>query len=303
VKARLQQDLGNLGAQAEAGMFVPLRFRNRTAGVLVALDRGIDGPAFTAEDQRLAESFATSAATAVATAQTVATERLSQRLAAAESERRRWARELHDDTLQGLGALKVALGSARRAGSREVLERAVDDAIEHLGTEIDNLRGLITDLRPAALDELGAEAAIQALVDRVRRSGLEVDVEIDLAYESGRADIRHAPEVEAAMYRIVQEALTNAVKHAEAERALITIVEYDEHVEIRVRDDGKGFDPSVRGAGFGLLGMRERVELLDGSLSVETESGKGSVIQANLPVTRTGTQGSGLAATPRAHTA
>jgi signal transduction histidine kinase len=273
---------------ADAGLVVPLVFRNRSYGVLVALDRLEDGPRFTADDERLLEAFAASAATAVATATTVAAERHRQRLAAAEDERRRWARELHDETLQNLAALRILLSSARRSGPSEALDRALDDAVDRIEDEIATLRALITDLRPAALDEFGTLGAIETLVERVRRSGLDVDLHADLAYEQGRAATRHTAELEAAVYRIVQEALTNATKHGSATRAAVEILEDDRCVRIVVRDDGTGFDPGSRTDGFGLLGMRERVELLHGSLDVESSPGEGTTVTAVLPVQRRG---------------
>src|ERR1700735_1931818 len=177
-----EHGLGTLGVHASGGLLVPLVFQNHSYGVLVAIDRLHDGPEFTSDDERLLEAFA-----------------------AAEAERERWARELHDDTLQSLSALRVGLSTARRSGKPETLEQAVSTAIDHLEEGITNLRALITDLRPASLDELGAAAAIQALCERAERQGVAIDVSIDLAYEQGRAQGRHSPEVETAMYRIVQE--------------------------------------------------------------------------------------------------
>ena len=114
-----QHGLGRLGVSAESGLAVPLVFNGRPYGVLMVIDRLRDGPGFTTEDSRLLEAFASSAATAVATAKSVASERHQQRLAAAEAERGRWARELHDETLQRLAALQIALSSARRSGRPE----------------------------------------------------------------------------------------------------------------------------------------------------------------------------------------
>ncbi|HTD58667.1 MAG TPA: GAF domain-containing protein, partial [Solirubrobacteraceae bacterium] len=142
-----EHGLGTLGVEARGGLIVPLVFQNHSYGVLVAIDRLHDGPEFTSDDERLLEAFAASAATAVATAQSVASERQRQRLAAAEAERQRWARELHDDTLQSLSALRVGLSTAKRSRKPEVLERAVSSAIDHLEEGITNLRALITDLR------------------------------------------------------------------------------------------------------------------------------------------------------------
>lgn len=281
-----EHGLGTLGVEAQGGLIVPLVFQNHAYGVLVAVDRLHDGPEFTSDDERLLEAFAASAATAVATAQSVASERQRQRLAAAEAERQRWARELHDDTLQSLSALRVGLSTAKRSGKPEALEQAVAGAIDHLEEGITNLRALITDLRPASLDELGAAAAIQALCERAERQGIEVDVSIDMAYEQDREHKRHPPEAETAMYRIVQEALTNAAKHGAAKRAVVEVHEDETNVWVRVRDDGCGFDQSEHTEGFGLLGMHERVQLLEGALQVESSPAQGTTVTASFPIKR-----------------
>jgi signal transduction histidine kinase len=279
-----EHGLGTLGVEAQGGLIVPLVFQNHSYGVLVAIDRLHDGPEFSVDDERLLEAFAASAATAVATAQSVASERQRQRLVAGEAERQRWARELHDDTLQSLSALRVGLSTAKRSGKLEVLEQAVTSAIDHLEEGITNLRALITDLRPASLDELGAAAAIHALCERAERQGIEVDVSIELAYEQGHGRERHLPEIETAMYRIVQEALTNASKHGKAKRAVVEVYEDGGEIRVSVRDDGTGFDPSGHTDGFGLLGMHERMQLLDGAFQIDSEPGRGTTVQANFPI-------------------
>jgi signal transduction histidine kinase len=285
-----EHGLGTLGVDAHGGLLVPLVFQNRSYGVLVAIDRLHDGPEFTTDDERLLEAFAASAATAVATAQSVASDRQRQRLAAAEAERQRWARELHDDTLQSLSALRVGLSTAKRSGKPEMLEQAVTNAIDHLEEGITNLRALITDLRPASLDELGAAAAIQALGERAERYGIDVDVNIELSPEQAR----HIPEVETAMYRIVQEALTNAAKHGKAKRAVVEVHEDDTDVRVSIRDDGTGFDPSEHTDGFGLLGMHERVHLLDGSFEIDSSPGNGTTIEVSFPTRRLPDTNAGL---------
>jgi signal transduction histidine kinase len=281
-----QHGLGRLGVSAEAGMVVPLVFHNQAYGVLIALDRLQEGPAFNAEDQELLEAFATSAASAVSTARTAASELHSQRLAAAEGERGRWARELHDETLQSLAGVQISLSAARRPGGSRLLEGAVGQAVEDLKETISNLRSLVTDLRPAALDHLGLGAAIEALCERAGRHGLQIDSALDLAYEQGREPTRHAPELETAIYRIIQEALTNATKHGHAKRAVIETSESLTTVDLIVRDDGDGFDPDASTAGFGLLGMRERVGLLNGSVLVESSPGAGTTVTASFPPQR-----------------
>ena len=245
------------------------------------------GPAFTAEDERLLEAFATSAATAVATARSVAAERQRQRLAAAEAERKRWARELHDETLQSLSSLRLGLAHAERSSAPETLPSAIHQAVDQLEESIANLRALITDLRPAALDELGTEAAIEALARsqrtarrggrHQRRSGLRAG---SCGQPARRG--RSRPRV----YRIVQEALTNATKHGEAKRAVVEISEDEATVHVSIRDDGKGFDPSVATGGFGLIGMRERAQVLGGQLAIETAPGEGACVRASIPAIR-----------------
>jgi signal transduction histidine kinase len=268
---------------ARSALVTPMVFRNRSIGFLSVFDRMSGDGAFSEEDERLLQAFAASAATAVATAQTASSEALQRSVKASEQERKRWARELHDETLQELAGLKVLLSGARRSEDRARLDRAVDQAIEMLGHGIENLRSLITELRPAALDELGTVPAVRALVERVRAtSGLEIELDVALADEEGRT----SPEVEAAVYRVVQEALTNVVKHAEAKHVAIRIADADDDGQLLVviEDDGCGFDPHETGSGFGLLGMRERVTLVQGQLEVTSRPGDGTRLTATIPI-------------------
>lgn len=272
---------------ASAGLFVPLVFRDRAVGVLNVFDRARGGQDFTAEDERLMEGFAASAATAVATAQTVASEGLRRSIEASERERQRWALELHDETLQELAGLKVLLSGARRSDDLSSVRATLDAALEQIDTEITGLRRLITDLRPAALDAFGAKAALEGLAERIAAtSGLDISLTVDLAFESGRTARRHAPELESAIYRLVQEALTNVVKHAAATSVEIVVFEADGRIELTVRDDGSGFDPAAASDGFGLLGMRERALLVDGRFGVESTPGAGTTVRATLPAPR-----------------
>jgi signal transduction histidine kinase len=152
---------------------------------------------------------------------------------------------------------------------------------------ITQLRHLITELRPAALDELGVKPALEALAERVSVvNDLAVVLHVDLGDDRGQAASRLAPSLETTIYRLVQEALTNAVKHARASRVEVTVVEAGDGVEITVADDGAGFDPDAVGEGFGLLGMRERVTLIDGSLTIESAVGAGTRIRCRLPLQR-----------------
>ncbi len=268
---------------ARAALVTPMSFRNRPVGFLIVVDRLRGDRPFNEEDERLLEAFAASAAIAVATAQHAGDEALRRSLEASERERSRWARELHDETLQQLAALRVLLAGARRSGDRERLETAVGEAIEHLKTGIGDLRSLITDLRPAALDELGIEPALETLVTRVaEQSDLAVTLELDLGSDDGAAGSRYPAEVESTIYRVVQEALTNAVKHARAARVQIRVSEQAGAVDVVVRDDGEGFDLHASASGFGLLGMRERLALLRGTLDIESTPGTGTTVHANV---------------------
>ena len=128
---------------------------------------------------------------------------------------------------------------------------------------------------------------MEALVDRTRRlSGLTITTDIDLAYESGRESERHLPETEVAIYRLVQEGLTNAVKHAGEAAVHISIADDENAVTIRVHDDGPGFEPDAHHEGFGLIGVRERVALTGGTLSIDSAPGAGTTLEATLPARR-----------------
>ncbi|HET8978895.1 MAG TPA: GAF domain-containing sensor histidine kinase [Solirubrobacteraceae bacterium] len=280
-----QHGAGTLGLTVTSGLVVPLVFREQPYGVLIALDQ-LDNGDFTPEHERLLTAFAASAATAVATAKSAEDEHRRQRVAATEAERGRWARELHDETLQALGNLRLVLSGAKRKGTEEAMAAAIDQSLEQLELDIVSLRALITELRPAALDQLGLEPALLALVDRVRASGLDIDAHVELAFEHQGAQSRLVSELETGIYRIVQESLTNAIKHGGAGRAVVEVIETDGHVEITVRDDGSGFDTGASTNGFGLVGMRERVDLMGGRLTIRSEVGDGTTITVSVPVIR-----------------
>jgi signal transduction histidine kinase len=278
-----QHGLGRFDLGARAGLVVPMLFRSRGYGVLIALDRTEQGPAFSAHDQRMLEAFATSAATAIATAVSVQAERAAQRLMAAEHERARWARELHDETLQNLAALQIAIAGQLRTRDPESMAAFMTDAAEQLAAEIQNLRTLISELRPAALDDLGLGPAIRALADRTRQADLDVRLSVQLADESEPAHVRLSQEVETAVYRITQEALTNVRKHGSASQVSVDLWEDEASIHLTVQDDGRGFDPHVRSDGFGLTGVRERVELLGGLLELSSIVGKGTTLSVTVP--------------------
>jgi two-component system sensor histidine kinase DegS len=142
-------------------------------------------------------------------------------------------------------------------------------------------------LRPATLDELGVGPAVEALVRQASEaSSAEIKGNVRLAYDEGRATTRLSPDLEAVIYRLVQESLNNALKHAAPESVEVEVVEEEQKVNLSVKDDGTGFDPSAASDRFGLIGMRERVGLVGGELSIESEPGEGTVVRAELPVVR-----------------
>jgi signal transduction histidine kinase len=282
VQSRVQLAPGGLAHHATTALLVPLIYRGRSSGVLAAFDRLRGTPEFDVEDERLLQAFASSAATAVATAQTVQADHLRHSIESAEHERGRWARELHDETLQALAGLRVLLDSAAiRPGGAEA---AMAQASEQIGIEVEKLQALITELRPAALHEIGLTPALVTLVDRARvTQGFDVTTTLDLDYGQGRSSERLPLEVENTVYRLVQEALTNAGKHAAANRVTVEARERDGKITVEITDDGQGFDPQHAGDGFGLVGMRERVALLGGDLQIVSAPGRGTTVHAVIP--------------------
>jgi signal transduction histidine kinase len=227
-------------------------------------------------------SVAASAATAVATARSVAAARLRLSVDAADQARARWARELHDETLQGLTGVRMVLSAGLARHDVAALRGAAETADAHLTEEVRKLRDLIAELRPAALDDLGLGPAIETLAKRQAAIGaFTVGVDIELA-----SDRRLSRETETAIYRIVQEALSNAVKHADAEEVRLRVAQLSDRVQVAVEDDGRGFDPDAVRAGFGLTGMRERALLAGGRLWVASEDGGPTRVTAVLPLPR-----------------
>ena len=175
--------LHELGLEARAALVEPLSMEGHGGGLVIALrsDGGFRGP-----DREALNAFATSVAQRLAAERSVEIERLRYGMEARERERTRWAREIHDESIQGIGALRLKLANARDLDDPEALSETVDAVLEGLGHEIDGLRHLITELRPAALDDLGLAAALEALARRAQAiDGLDVQTEIDLGAGPG----------------------------------------------------------------------------------------------------------------------
>jgi signal transduction histidine kinase len=287
--------LHELGLEARAVLIEPFSMDGQGSGLVIALrsDGGFRDP-----DRQALNSFAASVAQRLAAERSVEIERLRFGNEARERERTRWAREIHDESIQGIGALRLKLANARDAGDTAALSKTVDTVLEGLGREIDGLRHLITELRPAALDDLGLAAALQALARRAQAiDGLEVQTEIDLGQEHAGSDgdadgQRLDPELESTIYRIVQEALTNVSRHAQATKAVVGVSERDGVIRASVTDDGQGLPNAERlgprgdglEGGFGMSGMRERAELIGGELEFGPAPGRGTTVRLVVPL-------------------
>ena len=239
-------------------------------------------------DERIARHLLETASAVLGAERSAVSGAARESLHQREEERRRWARELHDETLQQLGALQVLLTSAlpkADAVPSAGLVESVRQAIELVAGQIRNLRELITELRPAALDDLGLLPPLQALARRTEQlSGIPVRLHVSLRYAEGAIGTRLLPNVELAVYRVVQEALTNVRRHSTATRVTVTVVEHDETVVAEVSDDGQGFDADPA-TGFGLSGMRERAELAEDTLEVTPAraDGRGTTVRLVVP--------------------
>jgi signal transduction histidine kinase len=212
-------------------------------------------------------------------------QRLSARLVSAqEEERRNIARELHDEIGQVLTAVKVEISVAQRAMSGDSAPaRQLDDAMAMTDTAIHTVRDLSHLLHPAMLDDLGLATTLDAYT---RRFSDRCGVAIEFLHD--QATGRLSPEIEVAAYRIVQEALTNVVKHAEARSCRVYLQRLAHTVLITIDDDGRGFDArgqEHRGAqqGLGLLGIRERTAQLGGTALIESAEGRGTRVTVELP--------------------
>ena len=274
-----QQAARRMGVRS--ALYVPLVVRGRPMGVVVAHDKLGATSSFTDDDVRLTESLATRAATAVDLSERVSRDAVRRVVDAQEVERARLARELHDETGQALTSILLGLKSLEERVESTDGGAAFAELRDLVVATLQDVRRLAVELRPAALDDFGLVPALERLRDSIseqRQIAVEVQSDLD--------DKRLPAETETALYRIVQEALTNVVKHAEASRVTVRLRRpSDRYVELVIQDDGAGFDPNeVRDGGLGLVGMRERVALLGGRLSVESSEGAGTMLRAEVPL-------------------
>jgi signal transduction histidine kinase len=201
-------------------------------------------------------------------------------LAAQEDERARIAREVHDDALQRVALIRHELddlaGAPAATGDTARHARAIAAELEDLGVM---LRAVAHQLHPSLVEQVGLARALEALAGEIQRTA---GIEVDLAVPAANVALR--PEVALAAYRIGQEALRNAVKHAGTRRAVVELETTPTTVVLRVRDEGCGLPADERRErGLGLRAMRERAELVRGRLTVTSQPGRGTTVEAVLP--------------------
>jgi signal transduction histidine kinase len=267
------------GVLPRSALYAPLIKRDRSVGLIAVYDRDGNDPRFSDADQRLSETFADRAAVAVDVSQRVARDTLRRIVAGQEAERSLMARELHDQTGQALTSILLGLRSIEDAKPDQIRDRVA--GLRGLVTEaLQDVRRLAVDLRPSTLDDFGVVTAIQRLCsDVAAKSGISID------FHATREGDRMSREVESCLYRVVQEALTNVIKHAGAGNVSVLLAPGERDLTLIVEDDGVGFDPAaVDRERLGLVGMRERVALVDGSLTMESALGQGTTLRVMVPL-------------------
>jgi signal transduction histidine kinase len=261
-------------------IYLPLSVRGRPLGVVVVHDKLATDPRFDDADVRLAESLVARAAIAVDLSERVTRDSLRRVVQAQELERARLARELHDETGQALASILLGLRQLEDAVETDEARAAAADLRDLVVATLQDVRRLAVELRPSALDDFGLVPAVERLAATVSESGPAVDVAAQLG------GTRLAADAETVLYRIVQESLTNVVKHASADHVSITLVRKGPAAVVVVEDDGTGFDPAgLRDGALGIAGMRERVALVGGRLTIESSPSRGTTLVAEVPAT------------------
>jgi signal transduction histidine kinase len=273
-----QQVTRRLGVHS--ALYVPLVVRGEAIGVVIAHDKlGAATPAFSEDDLRLAETLAERAAIAVSQSERVSRDVVRRVVEAQELERARLARELHDETGQALTSILLGLKPLEQAAGNEEEREAVASLRALVVGTLQDVRRLAVELRPTALDDFGLVPAVERLTETFRdQSGLQVELEAQLG------DERLPQAAETALYRVIQEAFTNVVKHSEASRVSVLLQRKNGMALAVIEDDGGGFDPAtVRDEALGLAGMRERLALVGGRLRIESSADSGTTIVAEVP--------------------
>jgi signal transduction histidine kinase len=269
--------------------FFPLLYGKEEAGILIIAS---DGPgSFSKEQMLLLQSYANLAAIALQNSWLFDQVRmgneqlhaLSHRLMEVQEEERiHLSRELHDESGQVLAGLMMNLGLLERDAESPALVRSHAAELKRIASEVlDNLHSLAVKLRPASLDHLGLVTALEQYIQEFNRQ-----YQLDVQFETVGIDESRLPvELESALFRIVQESLTNVVLHAHATQVDVLLNRRNGVVVLTVEDNGIGFNPNqpVNEARLGLFGMRERVEMLSGKLIIESAPGKGTMISVEVP--------------------
>jgi signal transduction histidine kinase len=276
---------------------IPLISRQQGLGIL-ALGYVTEGKSFTARKLNMLETFGSLIASAIENCRLMdiisgkyrRAGWLSDKIVKAqEEERRRVARNLHDEIGAGLTMLKINLQIARKRadGSDMALRKAADELDHGLGEMISKVRDLTADLRPPILDDLGLAPALTSYIQQfTKRSGLEIGFEDNLSV------VERYPDTDIVVYRIVQEALTNVAKHADATKVRVTISEHAGECVLNIVDDGAGFNPKIlndkdlRSTGFGLQNIRQRVDIRGGKFEIKSAPNKGTRLKVRIPWTK-----------------
>jgi signal transduction histidine kinase len=262
-----------------AALYVPLVVGERAIGIVEAFDKLAADRRFSQEDLRVAEIFAVQAGIAVDTTARVARDALRRAVEGQELERRRLARELHDETGQALTSILLGLSALEEANDSEAFRTATQEVRDLVVATLQDVRRLAVELRPAALDDFGLAAALERLTENfAEQTGLAVEL------ESGLGEERLPTDIETVLYRLVQEALTNVVKHAHAERVSIVLQRDKRAVTAVIEDDGRGLSDGRGEEGLGLVGIRERVALVNGRFRIESSANAGTTLLVEVPV-------------------
>jgi signal transduction histidine kinase len=278
-------------------LFTPLLYHDQPVGLITLARMSQNSPTFTAPEIQLSRLLAdqlTLVLTQTALKEEVAAKnrlvgRISNQLVQAqETERRRISRELHDELGQALTALKINIDIAAHTlpeAPAPKLQRGLQEASRLAEEILESTRRLSLELRPPMLDDLGVIPALRWSLDRYeQRTGQAVYFKVNLA------DLALTPLLETALYRITQEALTNIARHAQANRVWVDLLKETDQLCLRVRDDGRGFDPkkhldsAAQYDSLGLVGMRERVTTLGGTLKITSDANNGTCLEACFPL-------------------
>jgi two-component system sensor histidine kinase UhpB len=205
-----------------------------------------------------------------------------------EKERARLARELHDEIGQALTAVKLNLHTVSRLSKNAAIDEQVSDSVAIVDKAVQEVRNMALDLRPSLLDDLGLEAALEWLADRQAKRA-----NINSVFKADELRTRPDAGIETACFRVAQEAITNTVRHARATTVTVELLDLGPDLDLSIRDDGVGFELESAtswlpaSGGLGLAGMRERVAIAGGTLTVQSAKGQGTVVRARFPIEQT----------------